>query len=355
MDGIVSTDSDCLVFGANLVVKNLFALGGRETASGAADPTKWVEYYESGHITRTLNLNQNSLVAFSVLVGCDYTEGVKNVGLVTAVEVLSVWREVFSSPYLGLRAFYEDLQRISRYFLSRDGQEGKDNKESLLLSKFLAKHSSRKKRQRREEPEELEEALSGVSSEQITFFESHPVYSYVFPQNRDGEEEEEEHPFPSNRVINAFLSPETFDSEDLRALGQAEEESAARAVSNLPFLPQDGNTAFSLPELQRICDFCAHLFSLPRTFRVIQEENAFRVEQQDELNEVISVLTKQKTSQKDKRARSSQGGPLQLSMKHFLKEKEQQEQQPDPRFASSRLSDALGVIKRHANEDNSKD
>ena len=270
-----------------------------------------------------------------------------------------MWREIFSSPYLGLKAFYDDLQQISREYLnsSEPQAEGSTAEGNLLLSKFIAKHNTKKdtKRQRREDTEP--HSTSSISSEKRHFFDTHPVYSYVFPQNEDFSNNEEEDSiaiaFPDNRVINAFLTPETYDKEDIENLtkrprgqsrwrGEKEEErdgeKQARSITNIPFLLSNGHRKFSLEEVTQICDFCAYLFSFPRIFSVEESsEGMFTVSQQNELHEIVAVLTKQKTNTKDQ---------LSLTLHHFFEDTQsQKEEESNLSFASSRLSDALQKIK----------
>ena len=69
VDGIVSEDSDTFVFGGQKVYKNIF------------DDKKYVEVYNAKDAGEEMNLSHDSMVALAMLLGGDYTEGVKGVGI----------------------------------------------------------------------------------------------------------------------------------------------------------------------------------------------------------------------------------------------------------------------------------
>ncbi|EWM28048.1 dna repair enzyme [Nannochloropsis gaditana] len=76
VDGVVSDDSDSFLFGARAVYKNIF------------DERKYVEAYRAEDLERELGLKRVDLVSLALLLGSDYTEGVKGVGIVNAMEVV---------------------------------------------------------------------------------------------------------------------------------------------------------------------------------------------------------------------------------------------------------------------------
>lgn len=77
VDGIVTEDSDVFVFGGKTVYKNIF------------DDQKYAEVYKADDAEREMGLGQNSMVALAMLLGGDYTEGVKGVGIVNGMEVVT--------------------------------------------------------------------------------------------------------------------------------------------------------------------------------------------------------------------------------------------------------------------------
>ncbi|KAK1978003.1 DNA excision repair protein [Colletotrichum cereale] len=77
VDGIVTDDSDCFLFGGTRIYKNMF------------NSNKFVECYLSSDLEKELSLSREQLIAIAQLLGSDYTEGLPGVGPVTAVEILS--------------------------------------------------------------------------------------------------------------------------------------------------------------------------------------------------------------------------------------------------------------------------
>lgn len=79
VNGVVTEDSDAFVFGANTVYKNIF------------DEQKYAEVYKADDAIREMNLNRHAMVALAMLLGGDYTDGVKGVGIVNAMEILEAF------------------------------------------------------------------------------------------------------------------------------------------------------------------------------------------------------------------------------------------------------------------------
>lgn len=99
VDGIVTEDSDAFVFGAKTVYKNIF------------DDQKFVEVYKAEDASRELGLGKNQMVALAMLLGGDYTDGVKGVGIVNAMEILNVFdtTQNVKSGLLGFRRWLDDF------------------------------------------------------------------------------------------------------------------------------------------------------------------------------------------------------------------------------------------------------
>ncbi|ODQ47058.1 hypothetical protein PICMEDRAFT_20538, partial [Pichia membranifaciens NRRL Y-2026] len=77
VDGIITDDSDCFLFGGDRVYKNLF------------NEKNFVECYQDADILGELGLNRSSMIELAILLGSDYTDGLKGIGKVTAVEILA--------------------------------------------------------------------------------------------------------------------------------------------------------------------------------------------------------------------------------------------------------------------------
>ncbi|KAK6436011.1 DNA repair protein rad2 [Oleoguttula sp. CCFEE 5521] len=76
VDGIVTDDSDCFLFGGTRIYKNFFNQG------------KFVECYLSSDLEKEFALTRDRLVSIAQLLGSDYTEGLPGIGPVTALELI---------------------------------------------------------------------------------------------------------------------------------------------------------------------------------------------------------------------------------------------------------------------------
>lgn len=77
VDGIITDDSDCFLFGGDAIYKNMF------------NQKQFVECYHAKEIESQLGLSQDRLIDLALLLGSDYTEGVKGIGPVMGVEILA--------------------------------------------------------------------------------------------------------------------------------------------------------------------------------------------------------------------------------------------------------------------------
>ncbi|KAG8631835.1 hypothetical protein KVT40_000975 [Elsinoe batatas] len=77
VDGIVTDDSDCFLFGGTRIYKNMF------------NQAKFVECYLLSDLEKEFDLTRDKLIGIAQLLGSDYTEGVPGIGPVTALEILS--------------------------------------------------------------------------------------------------------------------------------------------------------------------------------------------------------------------------------------------------------------------------
>lgn len=82
VDGIVTDDSDCFLFGGNCIYKNMF------------NQAKWVECYDTETLQREFNLTREKFVDLAQLLGSDYTEGLLGIGPVTGMEIISEFKDL---------------------------------------------------------------------------------------------------------------------------------------------------------------------------------------------------------------------------------------------------------------------
>jgi DNA excision repair protein ERCC-5 len=99
VDGIVTEDSDVFVFGGKTIYKNIF------------EEQKYVEVYKADDAARDMRLGQNEMVALAMLLGGDYTEGVRGVGIVNAMEILETF-SMAAGVKTGLTRFRQWLDGI---------------------------------------------------------------------------------------------------------------------------------------------------------------------------------------------------------------------------------------------------
>ena len=82
VDGVVTNDSDVLLFGAKTVYRNMF----RSDAH--------IELYTSGKILEHCGLDRDDLISLALLLGSDYTDGIRGVGYVRAAEIVSTFKPI---------------------------------------------------------------------------------------------------------------------------------------------------------------------------------------------------------------------------------------------------------------------
>ncbi|PYH49669.1 ssDNA endodeoxyribonuclease RAD2 [Aspergillus saccharolyticus JOP 1030-1] len=82
VDGIITDDSDCFLFGGTRIYKNMFNQG------------KFVECYLSSDLEKEYALHRTKLIRLAHLLGSDYTEGIPGIGPVTALEILTEFADL---------------------------------------------------------------------------------------------------------------------------------------------------------------------------------------------------------------------------------------------------------------------
>ncbi|KAK2586205.1 hypothetical protein KPH14_001467 [Odynerus spinipes] len=82
VDGCISQDSDCFLYGAKVVYRNFCtsATANRSVTGGSVDE------YRIEKIEDALNLGRNKMIALALLCGCDYNDGVNGVGKEAALK-----------------------------------------------------------------------------------------------------------------------------------------------------------------------------------------------------------------------------------------------------------------------------
>ncbi|KAK9061726.1 hypothetical protein SSX86_018909 [Deinandra increscens subsp. villosa] len=169
VDGVVTDDSDVLLFGARSVYKNIF------------DDRKYVETYFMKDIETELGLTREKLIRMAMLLGSDYTEGISGIGIVNAVEVINAFPEED-----GLHKFREWIESPDPSILGKvDHKEGSNTR-------------------KRGSNASAEEASTVDDLKQI-FMDKHRNVSknWHIPST-----------FPSDAVVSAYASPQVDKSTE---------------------------------------------------------------------------------------------------------------------------------------------
>ena len=91
---IITEDSDTFLFGGTKVIRNFSAFCKGEGS---------MELYTSKNLNSVLGLNRSKCILLGLLLGCDYCEGVRGIGIVNAMETITHFHNIDDfSDYLKL-------------------------------------------------------------------------------------------------------------------------------------------------------------------------------------------------------------------------------------------------------------
>ena len=225
VDFIITEDSDIFLFGGKNVIRNF---------SGFIKGKLNLKLFSKKNIKYELGLNRERLVLLGYLLGCDYCEGVRNVGVVNALEILTVFGDYDKFCfYLKKWGEFPDLVNNWReYFKNVDG--------------------------------DVEE-----------FFEFHKNYKkyWIFPKN-----------FPDFFVKEAFFKPDLDFSEDL---GFLKEFGDFRKDEFFEFL--DNNFDF---EIQELNDYVMKFENGLKNVRKVNLKSFFRIDDKFLMGDIKSDRVK---------------------------------------------------------------
>lgn len=77
VDGVITEDSDVLLFGATKVYRNIF------------EKNKFAEFYDMKIIEKDMGLEREDLIKMALFMGSDYTIGVRGIAAVNAIEIIN--------------------------------------------------------------------------------------------------------------------------------------------------------------------------------------------------------------------------------------------------------------------------
>ena len=106
---VASQDYDCLLFGAKRVVRNL------AISSNLGN----IEYYELKKVLSKLNITQEQLIDMGILIGTDFSEGMKGVGAKTALKLAHTGKLKEKIAELQKTSAH-DLEEVRQLFLNHN-------------------------------------------------------------------------------------------------------------------------------------------------------------------------------------------------------------------------------------------
>uniref|UniRef100_A0A0E0CWX6 DNA repair protein UVH3 n=1 Tax=Oryza meridionalis TaxID=40149 RepID=A0A0E0CWX6_9ORYZ len=188
VDGVVTDDSDVFLFGARNVYKNIF------------DDRKYVETYLMKDIESELGLTREQLMRMAMLLGSDYTEGISGIGIVNAIEVAHAFPEED-----GLQKFREWVESPDPTLL---GKLGMESGSSSKKKKSGRNHSDGK-------GNSLEPEYTKGSDDSQSSNETQRIKEIFMSKHRNVSKNWHiPSTFPSEAVINAYISPQVDDSTE---------------------------------------------------------------------------------------------------------------------------------------------
>lgn len=118
----------------SLVYKNIF------------ESQKYAECYTATDAEREMNISRNSFVALAMLLGGDYTEGVKGVGIVNAMELLEAFdvKEDLMDGLQKFRVWLDGFDPVDGIKSTSD--DIIESKEKTNIQRFHSKHRSARNR-----------------------------------------------------------------------------------------------------------------------------------------------------------------------------------------------------------------
>jgi len=131
VDGIISNDNDLLLFGAQNMYKDVF--------NNKSDPM----LFSSNLIESELGLTQADLILLSYLLGSDYTDGVKGIGVVTACEILVAFHKKDTTKD---KQSIELLQSFVDWMKEEEKEKGENNRFKNVNKSIIEALSKLKKK-----------------------------------------------------------------------------------------------------------------------------------------------------------------------------------------------------------------
>ncbi|UIZ27395.1 hypothetical protein KXD40_005553 [Peronospora effusa] len=189
VDGVITDDSDIFPFGGQRVYKNIF------------HHQKFVEAFSARDIERELGFSREQIIALALLLGSDYTDGVRGIGIVNATEI--------AASYPGIKGLREFKEWVHEFNVAEEAQR-------------VASSGSKKKKKKVSKGKADKSIEGSDENNAITarerFQRSHAT------ARRKWELGDE---FPSQQVVQAYMAPQV-DRSDARFSWSAPDLDALR-------------------------------------------------------------------------------------------------------------------------------
>ncbi|GMF33650.1 unnamed protein product [Phytophthora lilii] len=175
VDGVITDDSDIFPFGGQRVYKNIF------------HHQKFVEAFSARDIQRELGFSREQIIALALLLGSDYTDGVRGIGIVNATEI--------AAAYPGIEGLREFKGWVQSFDVAEEAQ------------RLDSAGSKKKKKKANKEKENESEEDSEESDDETTRERFQRSHASVRRKWELGDE------FPSKQVVQAYMAPQVDRSE----------------------------------------------------------------------------------------------------------------------------------------------
>ncbi|GMF52491.1 unnamed protein product [Phytophthora fragariaefolia] len=178
VDGVITDDSDIFPFGGQRVYKNIF------------HHQKFVEAFSARDIERDLGFSREQIIALALLLGSDYTDGVRGIGIVNATEI--------AAAYPGIEGLREFKEWVQEFDVAKEADR--------VASGDPKKKKKKKKKANKDDQDESEDSSdeSDGKTPRDRFQRSHAS------ARRRWELGDE---FPSKQVVQAYMDPQVDRSE----------------------------------------------------------------------------------------------------------------------------------------------
>jgi len=150
VQGVISQDYDCLLFGAKRIYRNITIYGRRKVSGKNIYVNVTPEVIDSNETFRTLGMTRENMIDVAVLVGTDFNTGIDRVGARTAVKLIRKYGSIEEVLKAKNREI-ENLQEIKDFFLNPPVVENPDTnlhevKRDEIFEMLCGRHDFSKER-----------------------------------------------------------------------------------------------------------------------------------------------------------------------------------------------------------------